>query len=419
MAEKESVGEQTKTSCTSTSAQQTLINASMIIADYTKALVESPLEGAEHALMANERTIYLKNCSDYIVRISVGPLYPTCIALYPGEIKEFPAKDVSTISASTYGKVSHYLSGLVAETNVAGLLRERPDCASKDCIIQITYDSGSGQTGFWSYASYLFTQGKWMLTVRPVDKEKDLPDYQGKGSYSENLYSIIARSSGAIPEPIVRDAAFIWSMFSRAAAKIEHKEPVYPFNILGLDVGGLVASDVQLRNWGSLLSSSLRRRYGRILNTAIWNAVNMIIADSVESLRRHNYYVFRDPDYPVTLLHIPGYGAESQQEPSFPLELLNQLKEKVKGDESAQTLLGQIEEVARTRGLVSTMPQPAPVPPAPPAPPVASEVKTISFQERAVASYIKDLKEKNAEAYSLLDVVANDMFEKNRFLGYS
>ena len=141
-------------------------------------------------------TIYLRNSSEYTVRIAVGPEYPTSIALYPKDMIEFPLKQVSTISASTYGKFAHHWSGLEAKLELKEFFKNHPEFESKNCIVDITYDKGS--TGFW----VLFSQGKWMLTLRTVDENKDLNDYHVQGTYSENLYSVVAHSSEVIPETI-------------------------------------------------------------------------------------------------------------------------------------------------------------------------------------------------------------------------
>lgn len=363
--------------------------------------------------------IYVKNSSDYPVRISAGPEYPSSIALYPGQIIEFPLRKVSAMTASTYGRISHYLTGLVAELNIIKLLEESPEYATKDCFVNITYEKDSGPKSIWSFARYLFTQGKWALALSPVEHEKDLAGYVSNGSYSEALYSMIAKGSDSTPEPIARDAALIWSMFPRAASKIEAKQIVYPFNILGLDIGGLIATDTQLRNWGALLSSSLRKRYSAISNPAIWAAVNMIIADSVEAFRLRNYYVDRDPHYPVTLLYIPTPDSpEVQQEPSFPEDIIDQLKDKVSGDTAAQALIGQLEQAARVRGwtgLIKTAPQV--MPPQPPPLPGQGASTSQSYQERGVINFLRGLEQKRPEEQVLLDKVALELFKKIDELG--
>ena len=371
----------------------------------------------QKAASSSETVIYVKNSSAYPVRISAGPDYPSSIALYPGQIIEFPFKHVPVITASTYGKVSHYLTGLVAELNVVSLLQDFPQYANKDCFVDITYEKNSGNhiTSIWQIARYLLTQGRWSLTHHQVEEATDLNDYQGSGRYSETLLAAIVKASDATPEPITRDAALIWSMFPRAASKIECRQAVYPFNILGLDIGGLIASDQQLRNWGALLSSSLRKRFSAISNPAIWNAVNMIIADSVESLRRRNYYIDRDPQYPVSLLFIPTSDSpDISPEPAFPVGIIDQLKGKIGDDTAGQSLIGQLEQAMRVRGWTGLIKD---LPPVPPSPSPSGQLPTSTYHERAVAQFLKELEQKRPEEQVLLDKVVKEIFEKIDGLG--
>ena len=366
---------------------------------------------------APESLIYIKNGSDYPVRVSVGPAYPSSIALYPGQIMEFPLKHVPTITASTYGRVSHVLTGLVAQLDVAKLLQEHPEYLAKNCLVQITYKTGSTSSSWrlLKLASYLFTRGAWSLTFAPVDYEKDLAQSGSNGLYSEVLYEKIrGKPADATPEPIARDAAFIWSMFPRAATKIVGNEIVYPFNILGLDIGGLAATDCQLTKWGDLLYSSVRKKYSAITSPAIWNAVHMIIADSVGSLKHGDYYAVRQPDLPATLLHIPRSDSPGlAQEPAFPVDIIDQLKGKVGEDTAAQALIGQLEQVARLRGWTGLVKNLSPVPPAPPAPPsMQGLVSPGAYQEKAVKKFLSDFAEKRPEEQLLLDKVVKEIFEK-------
>jgi hypothetical protein len=356
-------------------------------------------------------SLYIKNASEYPVRICVGPEYPSSIALYPGQILEFPIKDIPGITASTYGKVSHYLTGLVAELNILQMLQDCPQYADHDCYVEIVYEKNSprGTSSLWRFARYLFTLGKWSLSHRILE-EKDLATYALPAS-SEALSRIIAQLSGSAPEEIIRDAALIWSMFPRAASKIENRQTVYPFNILGLDIGGLIASDKQLRNWGSLLAGSLQKKYSSITSPAIWNAVRMIIADSVESFRQGNYYHDRDPQYPVTLLYIPtAESPESQAEPAFPADIIDKLKGKIVGDQAAEALLCQLEQAARSRGWTGLVRHEQPV--IPPAPPIDGFLNKSSYQEHEVERFLRELAEKKLEAQSVFDKVAKELFDK-------
>ena len=366
---------------------------------------------------SSEALIYVKNSSDYPVRISVGPDYPSSIALYPGQIIEFPLKHVPVIMVSTYGKVSHYLTGLVAELDVASLLQESPQYSNKDYFVNITYEKNSGNsiTSIWQIARYLLTQGRWSLTHHLIEGKMDLNDYQGSSSYSETLLAEIVKTSGSTPESIIRDAALIWSMFPRAASKIESNQMVYPFNILGLDIGGLIASDQQLLNWAALLSDSLRKRFSTISNPAIWNAVNMIITDSVESLRRRNYYINRDPQYPVSLLFIPTADSpDIPLEPAFPEEIIEQRKGRTGNDTIEHSRREQLELAAQVRGWTELIKN---LPSTPPALPPAELLSTCSYQERAVTKFLKELEQKEPAEQVLLDKVAKEIFEKIDGLG--
>jgi hypothetical protein len=299
--------------------------------------------------------------------------------------------------------------------NILQMLQDCPQYKDHDCYVEITYEKNSqrGSSGLWYFARYLFTLGKWSLNHRPLES-KDLEVCQAPVP-SEALTKIITQLSGSAPMEVVRDAACIWSMFPRAASKIENHQTVYPFNILGLDIGGLIASDKQLRNWGSLLAGSLQKRYSSLTNPAIWNAVRMIIADAVESFRHGNYYHDRDPHYPVTLLYIPtAESSEGPLEPAFPVDIIDKLKGKVAGDQGAQELLVQLEQAARSRGWMGLVRHEQQQPPQ--APPMDGLCKG-SYQDREVERFLRELSEKKPEAQGLLDKVVKDLFDKIDSIG--
>jgi len=346
-----------------------------------------------------DRTVYINNKSEYPVRIAVGQHYPSSIALDPGQTMDFPVDKVETISASSYGKYAHYL-GVVAELNFKGLLQEE-DVGSQDFVVNITYEEVSSSGILW-LARYLFTQGKWALSLDPVDSGKTGVMIPSMGNdYIDKLYDKIAGSSKTIPEQIAKDAALIWSMFPRAADKIAGKYQVYPFHILGIDIGGFIASDEQLRNWADLLYTSLSKRFAHIENKAIWNAVNMLIADAIESLRAGKYYANHDPDYLLTLLHRSEVVHEKDE--SLPMELIYQLEKTVK-DDAALVLLAQLKTVASKKKTAE--------PPAAPPPPPLEKVSDISknYKEKTVARFMGELKTKNPEEETLLDKVAMRIF---------
>ena len=362
-------------------------------------------------VLSQDPRIYVRNSSVYPVRLSAGPDYPSSIALYPGQIVEFPLVRVPALTASTYGKVSHYLTGVVAELDVKKLLQDSPEYATKDTFVTITYEENSSASGLWRLAKYLFTTGKWKLTLEMGQHEKIISAYRADPQYTEKLLSIIVKDSDKTPDAIARDAALVWSMFPRAANKIENKQIVYPFNILGLDIGGLVASDEQLRNWGALLSNSMRRRFNGITSQAVWSAVNMIIADSVESLRHGNYYTDKDPHYPVTLLYIPNKDSAEEAEPAFPVDIIDKLRDKVSGDRAAQDLIGQLEQAARVRGWTGLIKNVS-VPPVPPCMPSPTGTSSKPYQESMVISFLHELEQKRPEEQVLLDKVALELFQK-------
>lgn len=373
--------------------------------------------------VAAQSLMYIKNGSEYPVRVSVGSEYPSSIALYPGQIIEFPLKNVQLVHASTYGKISHVFTGLVAELDVAKLLQEHPEYSAKNCLVEITYKTPSVGSIWnpWGFARYMFTSGAWLLNFNLIDSVKICTSVAKDTLICQKIYEKIKWStSDPIAESVARDAALIWSIFPRAAEKIISQKTVYPFNILGLDIGGLVATDKQLRNWGALLASSLKKNNDTIVNPIIWNAINMIIADSIDSLRHHNYYAACDPERPVTLLHIPGSDfSEAVQEPGFPIELIDELKGKVGEDPSTKALVDRLEEVARLRGwtsLVRELPSDAPaiaIPPAPPAPPAMMGLGSLgNYQEKAVMKFLNDLLEKRPEEQVLLDKVVQELFQK-------
>lgn len=368
----------------------------------------NPVSCQDHG--ANKSVVYIKNNSGHKVRISVGPHYPSSILLYPNQVLEFPSKRISTVTASTYGKYSHYLTGLVAELDMAGLFQDHPEYVSKDCLINITYDDNVDGQGFWAYACYALTRGKWMLTVGPVESIENVENSHCKPKYSQNLYQAVVNSCvSKKDETNAQQAAMIWSVFPRAAEKIEHDQQVYPYNILGLDIGGLIATDAQLRNWGKLLSRSLRKKYDCINCNVIWNAVDMMIADSIESLKLTSYAILRKPDYPITLLQILS-KKNSDQENVFSEELLNQLKEKVQGDESAQSILNKLETAARAQGLIGEV-KSAPPPPPPP-PPLHRALTTTSFAEREIANFVHVMDVRKPEELDFGDRVIKFVFDQ-------
>ena len=137
----------------------------------------------------------------------------------------------------------------------------------------------------------------------------------------------------------------------------------------------------------------------------------MIIADSVESLRRRDFYIDRNPDYPVTLLNIPALEPEGPPEPILPVELMDQLKGKVGEDADAQSLIVKLEQAARVGGFAASSSKPLPVAPPPPPPPMPS-LQQVSYQEREVARFLREVEQKRAEEQNLLDKIVKELFEK-------
>ncbi len=350
---------------------------------------------------ASDYTLYIRNTSVYPVRISVGQNYPSSIALDSGQVMNFPLDKVETITASSYGKYTHFLSGIVAELNLKGLLNENADIKSDNLLINIAYEKGSKGGILWNLARYLFTQGKWALYLEPLNP-KDLIMSDTIEDCTKKLYEIIG--SQATSEKIAHDAALVWSMFPRAADKILEKKSVYPFNILGLDIGGFIASDDQLRNWADQLYTSLYKRFSHIDNKAIWNAVNMLIIDSVESLREGKYYAHRDPTYLVTLLR----RSDAIQDTSDLInkDIITQLKSRTK-DESSLALLAKLEAAVFQTSNTSHF-----IPPAPPLPAIQKNNNMgKSYKEKAVLRFLHELKNKRPEEQTLLDKVVWRIFK--------
>ncbi len=340
-----------------------------------------------------DRMVYIQNKSAYPVRIAVGQHYPSSIALDPGQTMDFPVDKVEAITASSYGKYAHYL-GVVAELNFKGFLQEE-DVSGKDFVVNITYEEASPK-GIWKkLAKYLFTQKQWALSLAPVDSGKTAIMIPSDVSINK-LCEKIGGTSQTVPVQIAKDAALIWSMFPRAADKIAGKYQVYPFHILGIDIGGFIASDEQLRNWADLLYTSLSKRFADVEDKAIWNVVNMLIADATESLRAGKYYAHHDPNYLITLLHRSEIVHE--QEDSLSTELISQLEQTVKDPESL-ALLAQLKTAALKK-------KPAEPPAPPPAPPLKNVEPATNYKEKTVTLFLSELQKKRPEEETLLDKVA-------------
>lgn len=348
-----------------------------------------------------ERRIYIKNNSIYPVRILVGPHYPNSIALGQEQVLDFSLNSIPWIIASNYGWVTHYLSGSGAKINIDH------EGKSQDIMVNITYEKGKIENiwNIWNIAKYFFARDKWALFLEPIDHSQGQPESYDMRDIHDALYDRITKSFGSIPEHISRDATFIWSMFPRAASKIIARQPVYPFNILSLDIGGLVASDVELRNWGNYLYELLRRRFFFKDNDAIGNAVKVMIADSVESLRLRKYYVDRDPGYPVTLLHMPGSDNNdtfSSQGPAFSAELPDQLR--AESREGASFAKQTMQKRDLDGNVVMRIPTPPPLP--------DGDILFKSYQETIVVRFLQELAQKRPEEQTLLDKVVDKLFTK-------
>jgi len=349
----------------------------------------------------SEHVISIKNNSEWTVRISIGPDYPNSIAIDPAQIMTFPIEKVSKITASSYGKISHFV-GVDASLDIAGLLQEQNEFSERDFTVEITYHKT--EKSFWNIAKYLFTQGTWAFAIEPYDQEKI--DADSMKNLQNCLREKMKQISATTPDEILQDAALVWSMFPRAAAKILTNNSVYPFNIVSLDIGGFIATDNQLRNWGNHLVTTMKQQFSYVKSPEIWHAVQTLIADAIESLRLGKHYAERDPGYLLTILHT----ADKQEEPTFSNDLIEQLKTEVAENSSARFLVQQLEQAAQERGWIKNKPLPAP--PAPPAPPVLNKQMNYSYQEKAINNYMESLKKKLPEEQSLQDKVIQEVFVK-------
>lgn len=374
------------------------VDASMIYTPIQATSCDSLPSSSQSS--TTEPTIYIKNDSPRSVRISVGNKFPDALGLLPGQILEFPVRKVSTIKASNYGRYANFFPGTPDTKNMAELFLEHPNYVSKDLIVSVTYDD----------KSYWFTR-LWKLTPRLIETTHDLDGYKCTPQYSDVLYQAVLQCSKSIPEPIARDAALVWSIFTRAAKKIAKNKTVYPFNILGLDSGGPQASYKQLRKWGDILSVLLRKQYNSVHCSVVWEAVDMIIANSIDLLRRYNYYMVLEPDLPETMLRKKRRESTPILE-EFPEEILMMLKEKVQGDESATSLVDQVEKAVRIRCVIKACPNSPTPPPPPPPPPAQHALKTTSYQEREITNFLKIIESQNPESLQLVEDTTVGLFKK-------
>jgi len=346
--------------------------------------------------LCEQHVVYIRNKSEYPVRISVGPDYPPSIALDPGQTMEFPVDKIETIVASSYGKYTNFLSGVVAKLGLKELINDNKIEQQNDHVVEITYQEASSSGLLW-FVKYLFTQGKWALSFEEINSENNIFDAGKIGGCIDDLYKKIKGASKDVSDEVIKDASLIWSMFPRAASKIASASSVYPFNILSLDIGGFVASEKQLQNWADLLFSSLKKHFVGVESNAVWNAVNMLITDAIESLLEGKYYATRDQSYLERLLYRSG---SVKSEAEMPVELITQLEEQVKDDVSALAILAQLKAAAKKKV--------AP-PPAPPAPDLEN-IQHKNYRENSINRYLKALEKKLPEEKTLLDKVIAKVF---------
>jgi len=341
--------------------------------------------------LSEQHLVYICNKSEYPVRICVGEDYPPSIALDPGQMMEFPLDKIETIIASSYGKYKFW--GKVDKLNFKSSIKDK----EKDLVVSIAYEEATS-SGLFGFVTYLFTQGKWALSLEEFNSENDTFDSSNIVGVISDLYEKIKGVSKDVSDHVAEDAALIWSMLPRAASKIVSNSSVYPFNILGLDIGGFVASDKQLQNWADHLLFSLKRRFKEVNSSAIWNAVNMLITDATESLLEGKYYAARDQSYLERLLHRSG---SVKNETEIPVELIARLEEQVKNDDSAMAILAKLKAAAANKKVGP--------PSAPPAPPL-KDIKHKNYKENTINLYLNTRKGKRPEEETLLDKVITKVF---------
>lgn len=363
---------------------------------------------------AARRSIYIKNESEYPVRLSVSQEYPSSIALFPGQIMEFPAEKVQDVTVSGYGEKALYVTCVVANLNVKKLLNESPEFNAKDCLVTISYEKQSKESMSWFPSFYFFTQGKWTMSYRSIGSCMDIAEYKRAPQYSQKLTTAIAESSQSVPDAVVRDAALVWSMFPQAACKIEAKKEVYPFNVLSLDICGIVATDQQLRNWGELVLNSLRKKYACVTDAVLWSAVNMMIKDSVETLCHGNYYKDKYPLSPLSLLYFPtATSPDMLAEPAHPVEYIDRIKGNVDRDDKIAELIKQMQGIISARGWTMLLGD------------VSQQIlrspvlgKRMSPRESRVLRFEDDLQRKKPEERVLFDAVVQELFWKINALNF-
>lgn len=345
--------------------------------------------------------VYVKNCTQYPVRLCIGNEYPNSIASCPGQVIEFPLNTISHIAASTYGKFSHYFVGYHGNCDFTKWLNDHPECKSHDSIINITYGQNTSNGGLWQKTKNLLTQGQWEIIPEKLDAEKDCSDYPKEVTDSSPLYAMISKTSKNMPKTMVLYAALVWSLFPRARKKIEAQKPVYPFHILGLDLGGLNASPDQLSNWSKLLSKSLRKKVYKLNKPALDKAVQFTIANAINALKKYQYYLQLSPDDIAPLL-----DDSTQDSREEAIVIMQKLKERIKEDPTAVSLVGQLEEICLNGSAVQQLQLP-PTPPPPPNSPIST-----SYQEKAINTFLQDYEIKKAEEQSFCDKVTINLFEK-------
>lgn len=365
---------------------------------------EQPMPEPVHANSPITSTLYLRNCSKYIVRVSVGPEYPNCIAIFPGCTVEFPLQKVVEIQASSYGLYASFIRNLFVGSGklyLKTVLNEHPEFYDHDCFVDITLDKDALH----------FKQGYWKLAVVTLgpDDTKEVVDSEAQRNA---LYQILKQGS-LLSNQIARDAAIVWSLFPRVAEKLLKNEPYFPYNVLGLDIGGAMPTDDQLANWAELLLSTAQKRFGPIVHSGIMNVAKLLIVDNIELIKQKDFkHVNNASNFAAMLLRLNDLDVRltQQQDGMDEQKLLQQLKEKFKDNPEAKELVDKFESEVKALELPASNESLSPIAPPPPPPPPMPPMGKGIFQEQSINDFLTQFEATVPEARTPFDTATHSLF---------
>lgn len=345
-------------------------------------------------------TLHLRNCSNYIVRVSVGPEYP-CIAIHPGFAAEFPTNKVVVIQASSYGRYAPFIRDLFIASGTLcfkTVLDDHPEFRDHDCIIDITLDKDALH----------FKQGRWKLSVvapAPFDNTEPADIEAQRNAL------FVSFKQDHFSTQVARKAAILWSIFPMVAKKMLKKESIHPYNVLGIDRGGEMPTDDQLDNLAHLLITNAKKNFGSSVPATVWEVLKTLIIMSAELIKQKDFDYTLNAGFATMLLRVDDSDNELVQ-PQDAAEIqafMHGLREKYKAStgvvEAVDKLASEIklqESGAVIEAEVTVTP-----PPPPPLPPVHGTV-----QENAMSEFLDQFARKEPTKRTLCDNVQFALLQK-------